>query len=406
MLVVRGGRRRWALPLPGVIRAGAVDRLTRLPHAPKVWCGATSWHGRVVPVLDLARLHGTEEPDAGLVVLVTLGGRIVGLRVAEIEGLRSARESGAESGVEILDLDKIELPPLAARHTASETSASRRTDTVSAPEERGLAMTIGGQAYWLPAAQVVEVLETGSVIDVPWADPLVPAILPRGTGMLPLVRVDRLLGLEAAAYGPLVVARAGSRQVAFQIDDISGIAVGGTTRVLALAGLLESLPGGEPETARPAVKSARIADDAWLSFILEHQLCLLPLHMIQSVSAGSRLAALPAGAPRGLIGARAIGGRILPVMDQRQALGLFANEPSTVDIVVTPREAPHFILTARQIDGIVRQRADMVRSTGSQAMIDGVVRLGDRLAWMLSPSALAPVTLARVPLAPTGRLAK
>ena len=402
MLVVLSGRHRFALPLPRVIRAGAGDRLIRLPHAPKVWCGATSWRGRVVPVLDLATLNGTEDPNAGLVVLVTLRGQIIGLRVAEIDGVRSAAEAGAE----MLDLEEIDLPPPNARHGASEPSASRLTETVSAPEERGLAMTIGGQTYWLRAAQVVEVLDPGPVIDVPWADPLAPAILPHGKAMIPLVRVDRLLGLEAAAHGPLVVARTGSREVVFQVDETSGIAAGGTARVLPLAGLLEQQPGGEPEPDRPAVESARVADETWLSFVLEHQVCMLPLRVIQSVSTGSRLAALPAGAPRGLVGARAIGGRILPVVDQRRALGLSANEPSAVDIVVAPRGAPHFILVARQIDGIVRLGPAMVRSTGGQTMIDGVVRLGDRLAWMLAPAALAPAIPASPTPASIGQLAK
>jgi chemotaxis signal transduction protein len=388
ILVVRSGERWLAVPLSRVIQASAVHRLTQLPRAPKVWCGVTAWRGRVVPVLDLANLYGTEEPNAALVVLVILSGQIVGLRVAEVEGVRSAAEPGAER--EILDLDKIDLPPLAARHAASEASAVARTETVSAPEARGLAMTIGGQAYWLPAAEVVEVLEAGSIIDVPWADPLIPAILPHGTDMLPLVRVDLLLGLEAAPGGPLVVARTQNRLIVFQIDEVSGITIGGTTRVLPLAGLLEPLPGGQLETAGLFLRTARTPEDAWLSFVLEQQPCLLPLHMVQSVAAGSRLAALPAGAPRALIGARAIGGRILPVVDQRHALGLSANEPSTVDIVVAPRDAPHFILAAQQIDGIVRLRPDMVRSTGGRTIIDGVVRLGERLAWTLVPAALAP----------------
>ena len=64
-------------------RAGAVGRLTRLPHAPDVWCGATSWHGRVVPVLDLAKIGSLtfEAPDFE---------RFPGLRLA-YEALRTGR---------------------------------------------------------------------------------------------------------------------------------------------------------------------------------------------------------------------------------------------------------------------------------------------------------------------------
>jgi chemotaxis signal transduction protein len=386
MLIVRSAARRWALPLERVLRAGAVDRLTRLPHAPKVWCGATSHRGRVVPVLDLARLHGTEEPNAGLVVLVFLDGQIVGLRVAEIDGIRPSEESGPE----IWDLDKIALPPLAARHAASDASADERTATASEPLERGLAVKIGGQRYWLPSAQVAEVLEATAPIEVPWADPRVPAILIHGSSVLPVVRVDLLLGLEAAPGGPLIVACAGTRRIILQVDETSGITTSSTTPVLPLVALLESLPGNSQETVKPRGESVRTLDEAWLAFVLEHQTCLLPLRLVLSVAAGSHRAAIPAGAPRALIGVSAIGGRILPVVDQRQALGLSTNEPSAVDIVVAPPDAPHFILAAQQIDGIVRLRADLVRATGGRTMIDGVAHLGDRLVWLLAPAALAP----------------
>jgi chemotaxis signal transduction protein len=387
VLVVRSGGQRWALKLSDVVQVGAAGRLIRLPHAPRIYCGATSFRGRVVPVIDLARLHGIEDSDAGVTAFVLLAGQTIGLRVTEIEGLRAA----AQDDSEILDLDAIELPAAASRHRSSDANGGRKTEAVAPPNERGLAITISGQAFWLPLTHVVELLDEPHQVDVPWSDPLVPAVLMRGNDVLPLVRLDCLLGLTAAPEGPVVVVQAGPNRFGFRIDRVPGIFGRGVTPVLQLADLIASLPGNSGEIQRDRVENAQAQEeDAWLAIVLEQQLCLLPLGVVQSVALASRHVALPSGAPASLRGVRAIGGRILPVTDQREALGLSAIEPTVVDIVVTIPGTPQFVLTAQQIDSIVRLRRDMVHATGGATMIGGVVRLGHRLAWLLTPSALAP----------------
>jgi chemotaxis signal transduction protein len=386
VLVVRSGGQRWALKLSDVQQVAAVGRLIRLPLAPWIYCGATLFRGRVVPVIDLACLHGTADTEAGWIALVVLAGQIMGLRVAEIEGLRPAAQADAE----ILNLDAIELPGAAARHTSSDANGDRKTEPAAPLQERGLAITISGQAFWLPLTQVVELLDEPHQVDVPWSDPLVPAVLMRGHDVLPLVRLDLLLGLTTAPGGPVVVLQAGLNRFGFRVESVPGITARGITPVLQIADLIARLPGSVGEIPRERAETVQAQEDAWLAIVLEHQLCLLPLGVVQSVALASRHVALPAGAPASLRGVRAIGGRILPVVDQRATLGLSANEPPGVDVVVTIPGTPQFVLTAQQIDGIVRVRRDMVHATGGGTMIGGVVRLGPRLAWLLTPSALAP----------------
>jgi len=390
MLIVRFGGRRCALPLTRVLQVVAIARLARLPRAPEIWCGVTSFHGRIVPVLDLARLFGVEDNDAALVAMGVVSGQVMGLRLAEIEGIRLAEGNDAE----ILGLDEIELPTQYARPTPADANHRQQTGTVSAPADRGLMMTVAGQAWWLPLTQIVAIHDTAPDVPVPWADPRVPALIIDGDDAVALLRLDLLLGLGSTPSGPIVVARAKAQRIGFRVDTIDGIADRGTVAALPLVALLEPLPGSDQETSGIRVEPARAAEDAWLAIVLEHQPCLLPLGMVQSVAAALRPAALlPAGAPPGLKGVRAMSGRILPVVDQRQALGLTAEEPAGVDIVIARPGAPHFILAAQQIDGIVRLRPDMIRSTGGGTMIAGVVRLGDRVSWLLAPSALAPSAL-------------
>jgi chemotaxis signal transduction protein len=398
VLLVRSDDRQWALPLARVIQVAATDRLIRLPHAPEIYRGAAVFRGRVVPVLDLARLHGTPDTAIAMVAIVELHGQVMGLGLSDIEGVLLA----TRSTVEILDLDKIELPPATPRPVRSGANGRREPDTRASPAERGLGMTIEGREFWLPLAHVDEVVQDAAPIDVPWADPRAPAIVIHGGDTLALVRIDRLLGLEASRDGPVVIAYANGGRIAFRVDEIAAIIERGLKPVVALSELLAQLPGGDKNVTRLPAPAVRTAEDPWLAIVLERQPCLLPLRMVRSVAAGSRPTALPAGAPRALTGVRAIGGRILPVVDQRQALGLTANEPQAVDIVVAPRDAPQFILSAQQIDGIVRLRPDMVRGTGSGTMIDGVVRLGQRLAWLLSPSGLSPSGFAPSGFAPSG----
>jgi chemotaxis signal transduction protein len=386
VLLVQSAGRHWSLPLNRVIQVGPIGRMSRLPHAPDIFCGAASCLGRIVPVLDLARLQGTEDPDAAMMALVVVAGQTMGLRVAEVEGVRPAAQADAER----LDLDAFDLPDAVSRTTSSDANGNRKSEASPLRKERGVAVTLCGQEFWLPATQIIELLDAADPVAVPWADPRAPAILLRGNDVLPVVRLDLLLGLTAPASGPVVVAQVGTNRVGFAVDAIKGITDRGTATVLPLGTLLASLPGNDAEMPRAAAEDARIQEDAWLAILLEHQLCLLPLNVVQSVALSSQRAALPAGAPRGVTGVRAIGGLILPVTDRRAALGLSANEPAAVDIVVALPGIPQFILSAQHIDGIVRVRRDMVRATGNSAMIGGVVRLGHRLAWLLTPSALAP----------------
>src|ERR1700722_11717830 len=87
LLLVRGGARRWALPVAPVLHVGGLGPLLRLPHAARFFSGAVAHRGEVLPVFDLARLLGTEDPTAAFVAFVRRAGQTIGLRLAEIEGI-------------------------------------------------------------------------------------------------------------------------------------------------------------------------------------------------------------------------------------------------------------------------------------------------------------------------------
>jgi len=315
--------------------------------------------------------------------MVSRGGQLIGLRFSGIEGL------GAIGGDETaIDVDGLAVPRPAARRLVTDTA--RRQANVSVPAEpRGLTMRLGGRTFWLPADEVIENLGEASPIPVPWADPTVPEIVFRGSEALPVVRVDTMLGFPAAA-GPLVLAETRSGWIAFRVDALVGVTARGEAERLTLDTLLPEVPA--PALPLPwRQHGTRVADEgSYLAIAIERQRCLLPLASVGAVMEHVPPPRVPGGARAGLIGIRSVGGTILPVVDQRAALGLSAREAMGVDIVLTARDGLRFVLVAREIDGFARLSRDAFSDTGQHAMIAGIARIDSHLAWLLTPDALPP----------------
>src|SRR6187200_161668 len=70
---------RFALPIASVEAVGAPPPLARVPHAPPALLGAGHLGGRIVPIVDLARLFGRERGSR----VYDGSGEIVRLRVAD-----------------------------------------------------------------------------------------------------------------------------------------------------------------------------------------------------------------------------------------------------------------------------------------------------------------------------------
>jgi chemotaxis signal transduction protein len=373
--------------------------------------GVTPYRGDVVPVYGLERLLDDHPgacalPDGGMLLLVRRAGQLTGLLVAAIDeiGLVAADETG------VLDIDGLPFPTMAGARAAPGAAPEPKAMAAATAVDRGLGVVLAGRVLWLPLAVVVEVIDRLEAIAVPWADPLVPAVVMRGGAMLPVVRVDRLLGLEAMPNGPLIVVRRGSSPnsgidsglVAFRVDAVTGIASRpGNQAPLDLDALLAGLPDAGTVTGRAAAETAagRLAKGngarAYLSFMLADQMCLLPMEAIRAVAEPVLLARLPIRSwQQALTGLRAIRGQIVPVVDPRGALGLPTDGVGGADIVVVAAGVAAFVVPTKSVDGIVRLADDAIQTTGRLAIIGGVVKVGGRLAWLLTPAGLASAALA------------
>lgn len=90
-VVFRLDRDRYALPLDAVREVVvAPERYSRVPHAKDAVRGVMTLRGRVVLVVDLARLLTMpgESSRGGKVVLLELSRRDLGLLVSEVEGIQ------------------------------------------------------------------------------------------------------------------------------------------------------------------------------------------------------------------------------------------------------------------------------------------------------------------------------
>lgn len=86
------GRDRYALPLDAVREVIIAPRhYTRVPHASAEVKGVMTLRGRVVPVVDLARLLKVDDEAVrpGKIVLLELGRRDLGLLVSEVDGIEA-----------------------------------------------------------------------------------------------------------------------------------------------------------------------------------------------------------------------------------------------------------------------------------------------------------------------------
>ncbi len=91
-------RDRYALPLDAVREVVvAPERYTRVPHAGPSMKGVMTLRGRVVPVVDLAKLLSLPgDSPGGKVVLLELSRRELGLLVTDVEGIEPIDKVGPQ----------------------------------------------------------------------------------------------------------------------------------------------------------------------------------------------------------------------------------------------------------------------------------------------------------------------
>jgi len=101
-LVCRAGSHLCALPLGQTLEVMRLLAIEPLADAPAFLRGLAVIRGAPVPVLDLARVLGQARTTVERIVTIRAGGRVLGLAVAEVVGVRRRDEIGPHAPVPLL----------------------------------------------------------------------------------------------------------------------------------------------------------------------------------------------------------------------------------------------------------------------------------------------------------------
>lgn len=101
-LLCRAGTHLCALPLAHILEVMRMLPIEPLADAPGFVRGLAVIRGGPVAVLDLGRLLGEAKTTPARIVTARAGGRILGLAVGEVLGVRRADEVGPHSAVPLL----------------------------------------------------------------------------------------------------------------------------------------------------------------------------------------------------------------------------------------------------------------------------------------------------------------
>ena len=263
-VLLRVGAAMLALPLAETMEIVRRPDIVRIPLSPPSLEGLARRHGVVLPVIALRRILNQEDSatdGAARVVVVNHRGQPVGLSVDRVEGIvgvegaridrgASPDDAGLEAALlagvirdprggtvaailataplieqQFADLAK----PMAAPALVRE-GAAAETAQAAAPRVGLVSFAVAGQEFALPIANVERIVPMpDSVSRMPKARPHLLGVMALADGLLPLIGLRALFGLDGAAEGQgrVVVVRLGEGQ-----GGQVGLAVDGVREIL------------------------------------------------------------------------------------------------------------------------------------------------------------------------------
>jgi purine-binding chemotaxis protein CheW len=400
---------RFALPIEAVEGVAPPPPLAKVPHAAPGLIGAGQLGGRIVPILDLARLLGRQSgrrryDGSGEVLRLRVAGGSVGLWVDKVErviGVSDESESNALDGVQLLDPAGLvpaglEAPGLAAvAQTPLGDVAKLATEAaVRPPAPAYIVVEVDSKLVPLARHSVEELLGTVAWTPVPRAPGGFLGVgLLRGLA-LPVLSLAMLLGLRGSVPpGGFLMIDVGGRRVLVAVDRIVGLrfqsAESEAAEPVDVASVLPDAlrrivlgfsPDGEEDRPGPMSGEA----DAYVAFRIGGLECAIPVERVDRVVGPQPRIGLPAPSSRAgaarLEGAIELRGQILPVAGLRCCLGLAPMPSQEPQAYVVLRDAKGLgaigIDQARQL--IQLRRSDIVPAPAEEhGAVAGVVARPD-----------------------------
>jgi purine-binding chemotaxis protein CheW len=228
LLTFRVAEEVFALPASMVREVTRLPRLTRVPYSPECLLGVGNLRGSVLPVVALGALVGLPISPSGRVIVLAQADP-VGIFVDSISAVSNEAPGGVAAS--LLDLGPL-LEKAFISHSAPQ-QPHRGVARISphAIEARNeidlLVFAVGSQEYALPVTQIEEVLRLpDDITTLPTDDDVVVGTVARKGGLLPLLSLQRLLGLTVANSrqgNRIIICRIGAELVGLVVDGIRSV---------------------------------------------------------------------------------------------------------------------------------------------------------------------------------------
>lgn len=398
LLVQIGGEGR-AIPAGRVVRIVGTHPIARTPFLPSGIGGVVAVGGKVIPLIAPGATLGLAENSADQLVLVTVDEQSYALPVDRALHV-GAGESGDDIGPpQLVDLDALPEHPASpanqVQFLASVDMAASESALTAAPgEETGvLIVETETSREFLPLDSLVEIGDSLPVVAIP--DPIFAGAILHRDCLVPAISLDALLGRTPAGdVESFVIVEAGEGcRCALGVKRVVGLSPQPQTDpLLDLAALLANLLRRPASAALPKDAPPKEETDAgaplYLLVELDGRTCAFALGSVAHVHTDCPVLKVKSAASDKLVGATAVGGRILPVIDLAKALGISCG-PGTSFVELKSSNGEPFLVAVNRIVGTAAISQDAWIQSEASDLIGAVARHQGKLVWILQASLVA-----------------
>lgn len=216
-LVFRVGDQRHEIDASRVVEVVRVPHITRVPYGPQALAGIANLRGKPIPVLSMTKMLNAlaaTAPNDGKIIVYDHGGA-VGLLVDDVVRLSKDVDAPPLHGLgDLLDAAfKMEKRRSIERVSLSRDDTEKHAASVV--RRSVLSFRVAGQLYGLPLDHIREVgAFDNDILEIPNAAYGVIGLMPIRGGVLPLISLASLLGLETGQ--PV---NAGSRTIVIEHEN-------------------------------------------------------------------------------------------------------------------------------------------------------------------------------------------
>jgi purine-binding chemotaxis protein CheW len=469
-LLFRADQKLYALPTSEISEVIRYPKIAAVPQSPPGLLGLANLRGAVIPVTSLRVLLGKPDKaqDSQSRAIVLDGASPVALAVDKIETFATIRRDqvrseeatlAAEAGerlrgafhsdsrlgtAKILDIEALLASAFTQRSerkpiTSRKASVTQQEEGSGAERSFFVSFGVGGQEYALALGAVSEIIALPQMTAMPFSESLVLGVAAYRDGLLPLLSLRGLLGLQLQAPETrckVIVTAVRGVMVGLVVDGVRTILridprlidqtppllaarTGGETKINAIYrgeggrrlvsilspellfrdDIMQRISNQSARTKPLPAKSASDGDDQaqFVVFRLAGEEFCLPIEAVDEVALVPEMTTRIPKTPKFLEGVVNLRGEVLPVIDQRKRFDLpsFQGEKQRRRLIVVRTGKHRAGLIVDEVANLLRFSIKSIEPSPELAddgtrLIRGVINLpeSNRIIMVLDPEEL------------------